>query len=79
MERQEGSKKSAIGYIVVERKEQENIKKMVIDETKIYTQYRIIKEKGMAREITTYHNAMICEVEWKTQDEENIGHKEKIS
>lgn len=60
----EGLKKSIIDYIMLEKKEKENIKKVVIDEKKEYTPFRIVKKEDKIRTVYTDHRAMICEINW---------------
>ena len=67
--RVENGKKSVLDYMMVEKEEEDSVKKMIIDEDRKYTPYRTVVEGAEIRDIYTDHNAMICNMEWKIEAE----------
>ena len=67
--RVENGKKSVLDYMMVEKEEEDSVKKMIIDEDRKYTPYRIVADGAETRDIYTDHNAMICNMEWKIEAE----------
>lgn len=57
----EAGKKSVLDYVLTQTEYQQNITKMVIDEKKEWTPYRVKKENGTARLIYTDHTAIWVE------------------
>ncbi len=58
--------KSVIDYVVVDSTMQEKVKKLVIDESKMYTPYRIKKQKLQKSIVFSDHCAMIAKYEITT-------------
>ena len=57
--RVENGKKSVLDYMMVEKEEEDGVKKMIIDEDRKYTPYHTVVEGAEIRDIYTDHNAMI--------------------
>ena len=87
--RKENNSYAILDYIIINEEHMEKIKKVVIDEEKESTPYRVVKEGGKVKTIYTDHCAMICEMEgreygkWKQRinkiwEEENTNKGMKV-
>ena len=60
--RVQNEEKSVIDYVITREAQKEVIKKMMIDESKESTPYRVIKENGETRKVYTGHNTILVEM-----------------
>ena len=60
--RVQNEEKSVIDYVITREAHKEVIKKMMIDESKESTPYRVIKENGETRKVYTDHNTILLEM-----------------
>ena len=58
----QNEEKSVIDYVITREAHKEVIKKMMIDESKESTPYRVIKENGETRKVYTDHNTILVEM-----------------
>ena len=64
----EKNSRSVIDYIMIDEDDGESIEEIIIDETREWTPYHIVKEEGSLREIYSDHSAIICKIKWKLDE-----------
>ena len=70
----EGGTKSIIDYILMWKKDINNAYEMIIDEDRIMTPFKVVKNAdSTTRTVYTDHNAMLCKIKW--EGAENIEKK----
>ena len=66
--RVEKETRSVIDYMMVGEEDEANVKKVVIDERKEITPFRLLKKDGKANIIYSDHNAMMCNLSWREEN-----------
>ena len=59
------NEKSALDYIIVNTSDENAITLYEIDESKLQTPYRIVKEDGHLKQVYSDHNMIECNINWK--------------
>ena len=74
----EGGKKSIIDYMIIRIDNEEDVVEATIDEKKIDTPYRVVKEKNGTKTIYTDHAAMMCKLKWDEKDISKSQRQQKV-
>ena len=74
----EKDKKSILDYVLMKEKEIDQVTKMIVDESKELTPYRVVKENGVMKTIYSDHVSIRCNIKWIEKAEEKQLNIRKI-